>query len=310
MVMLHKSLFASKWMQALHFALGDSFSAGSAFALLYVMYNPVCRSDIHRKKMIANKMLAEALHPVQLEYSDKPKRLGFHIKSFWAVLNFSFKNRALADCNPTLVLSASKHSHATIFKDLNSMSMLVKNNRRDARSNWKAAKDQVSSKLKIMKVLRNLQGFKTQVAPPVLPVLPDSNNGDKSHESAPSDTSDTWIQRFRKFWARSNRIAPSSQPDNVERYDEAPKAFVDQFAFKRSFLEENIEQETRLSLLTLIIFPDDEDFGTSRDCKRYKQRFDENLKEFKKAFRSLFLLSKDLEFCEQLLKNSNKIAFL
>jgi len=82
--------------------------------------------------------------------------------------------------------------------------------------------------------------------------------------------------------------------------------FIDQFAFKRSFLEENIEEETRLSLLTLMIFPDHEDFGSSRDCKRYKQRFDENLQEFRKAFRTLFLLSKDLEFAD----TSEKLALL
>jgi len=217
MVMLHKSLFASKWMQALHFALGDSFSANSAFALLYVMYNPVCRSDIQRKKMLANKMLADALFPVQSEYLNRPKRLWFYTKSFWAVLKFSIKNRALADCNPTLVLSASKHSHAAIFKDLSSMSMLVKNNQRDAQTNWKAAKDQVSSKLKMMKVLRNLQGFKLKVASPVLPVLPDSEH-DKNNESQPSGSSDSWIQRIRNVWTRSNKIV-QVVPTTWRRYD-------------------------------------------------------------------------------------------
>ena len=57
MMLLHKNLFASKWMQALHMAVGESFSADSAFAMLYVMYNPVCRKDINRKRCLANKML-------------------------------------------------------------------------------------------------------------------------------------------------------------------------------------------------------------------------------------------------------------
>ena len=90
MMLLHKNLFASKWMQALHMAFGESFSADSAFAMLYVMYNPVCRKDINRKRCLANKMLAEALYPLHKEYSGQNKGFGFYVKSMWVVLKFAF----------------------------------------------------------------------------------------------------------------------------------------------------------------------------------------------------------------------------
>ena len=141
MVLLHKRLFASKWMQALGLEFGEAFSADSAFALLYVMYNPVCRRDINGKNRLAVKLLAEALHPVHKEYSGV-KSLGFYLKSIWAVLKFSIKNRALADCNPTLVLTASQQPHAALFKDVNRILMLVNNQERNAKTSWNVAKAQ------------------------------------------------------------------------------------------------------------------------------------------------------------------------
>ena len=53
--------------------------------------------------------------------------------------------------------------------------------------------------------------------------------------------------------------------------------FVDAFALKREFVADNIEEDSRLSLLTLLIFPDAEDFGSSRDCRNFKHKFDKNL---------------------------------
>jgi hypothetical protein len=86
-----------------------------------------------------------------------------------------------------------------------------------------------------------------------------------------------------------------SKVDHQQRHDDAPKLFVDHFDLKRTFVEENIQEEARLSLLTLMIFPDAEDFGLSHDCKIYKKRFDENLKSFQNTFRALFRLSKELK---------------
>ena len=148
MVLLHKRLFASKWMQALGLAFGEAFSADSAFALLYVMYNPVCRRDINRKNRLAVKLLAEALHPVHKEYSGRVKSLGFYMRSTWAVLKFSIKNRALADCNPTLVLTASQQPHAALFKDVNRILMLVNNQERDAKASWNVANTKILSAIK------------------------------------------------------------------------------------------------------------------------------------------------------------------
>ena len=297
MVLLHKSLFASKWMQALHLAFGDSFSANNAFALLYVMYNPVCRKDIHRKNRLANKMLAEALHPVLKEYSGQAKRLGFYIKSTWAVLKFAVKNRALADCNPTLVVAASQQPHAALFKDVNRILMLVNNCERSAKADWKTATSRIVSNIKSAKAV---QFLKSTVALPS-----DGDNHEKKKSTESSNSTVTWLQKIRNCWKRSNKVFPSD-PDDEQRHDDAPKSFVDAFALKREFVADNIEEEARLSLLTLMMFPDKEDFGSSRECKLYKDQFDVNLEAFRRAFRALFRLSKDLEFAD----SSEKLARL
>jgi hypothetical protein len=286
MVLLHKSLFASKWMQAMRTALGGTFTGNNAFALLYVMYNPVCRRDIHQKRRLANHMIAEALLPVELEYSGRQKNFLFYIKSSWAVFKFAIKNRALADCNPTLVLSASKCAHAAIFKDLNRILLLVENSERDAQTNWNIARNSILAKVRTVQALKKIPvSFQDSQV---------SFNHDARHSSQKLQPSVTWLQQIQNCWKRTNRVVPT-QIDNQQRQDDAPKLFVDQFDLKRSFLEENIDEEARLSLLTLMIFPDAEDFGLSRDCKVYKKQFDENLESFRSAFRALFRLSKELK---------------
>jgi hypothetical protein len=290
MVLLHKSLFASKWMQAMRTALGGTFTGDNAFALLYVMYNPVCRRDIHQKKRLANRKLAEALLPVELEYLGRQKNLLFYIKSSWAVFKFAIKNRALADCNPTLVLSASQHAHAAIFKDLNRILLLVENCERDAQTNWKIARNSILAKARAVQVLKKIPvHFQDSQVPD-----DHDENHDARHPSQTRQPSVTWLQQIQNCWKRTNRVAPS-QIDNQQLHDDAPKLFVDQFGLKRAFVEENIDEEARLSLLTLMIFPDAEDFGLSRDCKVYKKQFDENLESFRSAFRALFRLSKELK---------------
>jgi hypothetical protein len=288
-MLLHKGLFASKWMQAMHFALGDTFAGDSSFALLYVMYNPICRNDMLRRKGIANKMLAEALYLVELEYLGQTKRLGYYVKSSWVALKFAIKNRALADCNPTIVLSASQQSHATIFKVLNRLFMLVQNNERDAKTNWTTARSKVMSKITAAKTLRYMKNLRPNslMADPKC-VIPASKS---------TQSSVTWFQQIKNFWKKSNRVVPSGS-ENEQRSEDAPKMFVDEFALKRAFVEDNIQDEARLSLLTLLIFPDPEDFGSSTDCKCFKQQFDENMAAFRRMLQSLFRLSKDLEYAD------------
>jgi hypothetical protein len=290
MVLLHKSLFASKWMQAMRTALGGTFTGDNVFALLYVMYNPVCRRDIHQKKRMANQMLAEALLPVELEYSRRQKNFLFYIKSSWEVFKFAIKSRALADCNPTLVLSASKHAHAAIFKDLNRILLLVENCERNAQTNWNIARNSILASARVVQALKKIPVNSQDSQTPF-------DHDENHHARHPSQTlysSVTWLQQIKNCWKRTNRVVPI-QIDNQQRHDDVPKLFVDQFNLKRAFLEENIDEEARLSLLTLMIFPDAEDFGSSRDCKVYKKQFDENLESFRNSFRALFRLSQDLK---------------
>ncbi len=287
--------------------LGGIFTGDNTFALLYVMYNPVCRRDIHQKQRVANRMLAEALLPVELEYLGQHKSIWFHIKSSWAVFKFAVKNRAMADCNPTLVLSASKQAHAAIFKDLNRMLLLVQNCERDTQTHRKIANQSILNKASVVKSLKKI---------PVQLQRSQATSGHvENHETnLPSQLNQLSVTEVmvalrslghnatfaeaREFIQEIDRdgseVVPS-QVDHQQRHDDAPKLFVDHFDLKRTFVEENIQEEARLSLLTLMIFPDAEDFGLSNDCKIYKQRFDENLKSFRNTFRALFRLSKELK---------------
>jgi hypothetical protein len=296
MMLLHKNLFASKWMQALHMAFGESFSADNAFAMLYVMYNPVCRKDINRKRCLANKMLAEELYPLHKEYSrqNKDRGLGFYVKSMWVVLKFAFKNRALADCNPTLVMTAVQQPHAALFKDLSRILNQVSDHKQDAKTHWKSATTQILSKIQVLKSIGRYDGDRA---------ISDQKNIPESPPTSQSSVS--WFQKVLNVWKRSNRVYPTNS-DNTQFNDDAPKLFVDAFALKREFVADNIEEDSRLSLLTLMIFPDAEDFGSSRDCINFKHKFDKNLEAFQRAFQTLFKLSKDLEFAD----SSQKVAAL
>jgi hypothetical protein len=288
MVLLHKSSFASKWMQALQLSFGDSFSKNktlNAFALLYVMYNPVSRGDIRKKTSLSNRMLAEALHPLHKEYSGQSKYLWFYIKAAWVVLKFQFTNRALADCNPTLIMTASQQPDAAVFKDVSRMLMLVKNYDRDAKADWKFAQKEVVSMIKLATAFGGIK-------------LP-SNNGSLQSSVIPAAprvaSSTTWLQKMKNCCRTSNRVFPKN-PDHDQFYNDVPKLFVDQFALKREFVAGIFDEEVRLSLVTLFMFSHDESLESSRECQQYQQKFDSNLESFQKSFRVLFRLSKDLEF--------------
>jgi hypothetical protein len=302
LAMLNRSIFASRWMQALHLACGDSFSADSSFALLYVMHNPVCRRDISRKTRMATKLLAEALYPIHKQYLGKSKSFWFYVQSAWVVLKFSIKNQSLADCNPTIVLIALKQPDTALFKHINRILMLVNNHERDAKAKWNIAKTKIFSNLKLSKrFLKQTNGLQSEADSPLYGhpdnvVIP---------MPQPAAAPVSWLQRMKNCWKRSNRVVPVD-PDHEQRSDDAPKLFIDSFELKRVYVDKNIAEDSRLSLLTMLLFPEADDFGATPDCLRYKREFEANLHAFQKAFRSLFLLSKDLEFAD----SSEKIAHL
>ncbi len=280
-------------MQALYSTLGHTFPADNAFSLLYVMYNPVCRKDIIRKNRLFNELLVAALHPLHKEYLGHTKSFVFYMKSGWIMLKFAIKNRAIADCPPTLVLAASEQPHAALLKDINRMLMLVNSAERDAKTNWNTAKTKVLSTMKSAKMfLGNSIGVSSSVASP-----PDGHLDDTSFSPPLDHASSSCFEKMKNCWKRHNRIVPTN-PDNEMRYDDAPKSFVDSFALKREFVVSNITEEARVSLLTMLIFTEDDDFGSSLDCRLYKRGFDAKLISFQKAFRVLFLLLKQLEFAD------------
>jgi hypothetical protein len=291
MALLHKNLFASKWVQALSMAFGASFCAESSFALLYVMYNPVCRRDVLKKNRTANTMLAEALYPVYKEYFGDTHHLGFYIKSAWALVKFVVKNRSLADCNPLMVLEASRQPHAVLFKDVNRLLMLVEHYKQQPEAVATSADHTYSHNFAVVKLARGLKRSN-------LISLGDHEKSDHENSvtSSPPNIARkvSWLQRIQNILKRSNKVAPSS-PGNLQRYGDAPKLFVDEFETKRQFVSDNIDEEARLSLLTIMLFTNADDFGSSSDCKQYLHQFLENLDSFRKLFGAMFRLTQDLE---------------
>ena len=291
MALLHKNLFASKWVQALSMAFGESFCAESSFALLYVMYNPVCRRDVLKKNRTANTMLAEALYPVYKEYPGGTHHLGFYIKSAWAFVKFVVKNRSLADCNPLLVLEALRQPHAVLFKDVNRLLMLVEHYKQQPKAVATSADHTYSHNFAVAKLARGLKRSN-------LIRLGDYEKRDHENSvtfSPPNIARNvSWRQRMQNVLKRSNKVAPSS-PGNLQRYGDAPKLFIDEFETKRQFMSDNIDEETRLSLLTIMLFTNADDFGSSSDCKQYLHQFLENLDSFRKLFGAMFRLTQDLE---------------
>ena len=280
-------MFASKWMQALYAALGHSFPADNYFALLYVMYNPVCREDINRKKRLFAKLLAEAMNPIHKEYLGRGKNLLFYIKSGWATLKFAVKNRALADCNPTLVLAASQQPHAALLKDVNRLMLLADSQDRDATMNRNISTAKVLSKMKAAKLfLGKPIVLRTGVA--------SSEQDHLRNKSRHANVNVPWLEKIKNCLKRSNKIVPINTGD-PQRYEDAPKLFVDTFALKRQFVEANIAEKAMVSLLTMMLFTEVDDFGSADDCKRYRHGFESNLAAFRQAFRVLFELSKSLE---------------
>jgi hypothetical protein len=281
--MLHNSLFASKWMQALHFSLGDSFTSDKALALLYVMYNPVSRRDITKKKLLANKLLAEAMQPLHARYLNKPKSLAFYVKASWAMFKFAFSNRELADCNPTLVMEASQELHAALFKNVSRMMMLIRHQQRDAKADWKTAKTKILGRLRLANAFGATK-FQSSIRSPTDIATP---------EIKATASSFSWMAKLKNCWQKTNRIVPS-RSDREQFSSDAPKMFVDQFSWKRQFVAENIEDEARLSILTLFMFQQEDDFGSSSECVRHKRMFDTNIAAFQKCLRALFRISKEL----------------
>jgi hypothetical protein len=214
------------------------------------------------------------------------------------MLKFAIQNRALADCNPTLVLAASEQPHAALLKDINRILLHVNSQERDSKTNWNTAKTKILSKVKVAKAfLRSPYSVPSAVASPEV--------NHHNNVSQPANASSTWLEKIQNCWKRSNRVVPID-PNNEQRYDDAPKLFVDSFALKREFVESYMTESAALSLLTMMIFNEADDFGSSRDCKRCRQKFDANLVAFQKTFRALFCLSKELEFAD----SSDKILLL
>jgi hypothetical protein len=238
LAVLHKVKVISNWMKCLRFAIGSSFSGDSAFALLFVLYNPVSRKDVANKQQQFNQKLANALLPLHQQYVGKSRFCLFEIKRAWIYFKFAIKHFD-EDCSPVSVLAAVDEPHAAFVKHVARLNMLIK----------KGAE----------------------------------KRGKKSF---------SLLRKMQAFWSRHNKVSPEPIAQEVE--SDAPQQFIDEFVSKRDFIAENIDEDARLTMMTLLLFNRIADFGEDSACQHYLGKLFDDGAACRAAMRSIFDASEEL----------------
>jgi hypothetical protein len=212
LAVLHKIKVISNWMKCLRFALGSTFSGDSAFALLFVLYNPVSRKDVANKQHQFNQKLATALLPLHQSYIGKSRFFMFGIKKAWICFKFAIRHFD-DDCSPVSVLAAVDEPHAAFVKHVARLNMLIK----------KGAADR--------------------------------------EKQSPS------LLHKIQIWGRRNKVYP--EPAVLDVASDAPRQFIEEFVAKRDFIAENVDEEARLTVITLLLFNRNADFTQDIACQQY-----------------------------------------
>jgi hypothetical protein len=238
LAVLHKVKVISNWMKCLRFAIGSSFSGDSAFALMFVLYNPVSRKDVANKQQQFNRKLADALLPLHQKYMGKSRFCLFGIRRAWISFKFAIKHFD-EDCSPVSVMAAVDEPHAAFVKDVARLNMLMKRG---------------------------------------------ADKRDKHSSSL--------LRKVQTFWSRRNKVSPEAAEQDAEA--DAPQHFIDEFVSKRDFIAENIDDDARLTMITLLFFNRIADFGEDSACKHYLRKLFDDGAACRAAMRSIYDASQEL----------------
>ncbi len=233
LVVLHKVKVISNWMKCLRFAIGSSFSGDSAFALMFVLYNPVSRKDIANKQQQFNQKLADELLPLHQAYIGKSRFSLYGIKVIWIYFKFAVEHFFGEDCSPVSVLAALDEPHAAFAKHVARLNMLIKNG--------------------------------------------EEKRGNKS----PS-----LLRKMQTFWSRRNKVLPEPVAQDVE--SDAPQQFINKFVSKRDFIVKNFDEDTRTTVITLLLLDRVADFGEDGACQHYLGKLVDDGAACRAAMRSIF----------------------
>jgi hypothetical protein len=239
LAILHKVKVISNWMKCLRFAIGSSFIGDSAFALMFVLYNPVSRKDVANKQQQFNQKLADALLPLHQKYVGKKSRSSlFRIERAWIYFKFAVMNFD-ENCSPVSVLAAVDEPHAAFVKHVSRLNMLIK------------------------------------------------KGADKRGKESSS-----LLRKLQTFFSRRNKISPEPIVQDVE--SDAPQQFIDDFVSKREFIAENIDEDARLTVITLLLFNRTVDFGDDSACQHYLCKLFDDGAACRVAMRSIFDVLQEL----------------
>jgi hypothetical protein len=239
LALVHQVHVISNWMKCLRFAIGSSFSGDSAFALLFVLYNPVSRKDVANKMQQFNQKLAHALLPLHQKYIKKPPCCLFGIKKAWILFKFAIRHFD-EDCSPVSVLAAVDQPHAAFMKNVARLSILI-------------------------------------------------NKGAEKRDKQNSSL----LCKVRNIWKRCQiKVSPDTIAQDVD--SDAPRQFIEALVSKRYFIAENADEESRLTMIALLLFNRITDFGEDSACKNYLGKLFDDGVACRAAMRSIFDASEEL----------------
>jgi hypothetical protein len=128
------------------------------------------------------------------------------------------------------------------------------------------------------------------------------NGAVKRNQSASS-----LLRRICNVWNRRNKIAPEPIEQDIE--SDAPKQFIKEFLSRRDFVAENIDDEARLTVITLLLFNRTADFREDGVCQHYLNSLFDDGAACRVAMRSIFDASQELSE-RYAAENSSSKAFV
>jgi hypothetical protein len=91
---------------------------------------------------------------------------------------------------------------------------------------------------------------------------------------------------------RRNKVCP--EPAVLDVASDAPRQFIEEFVAKRDFIAENVDEEARLTVITLLLFNRNADFTEDIACQHYLDKLFGDGAACRAAMRAIFDASEEL----------------
>jgi hypothetical protein len=98
--------------------------------------------------------------------------------------------------------------------------------------------------------------------------------------------SSSLLRKIQNLLGRRNKVCPEPAARDVE--SDAPRLFIDKFVTKRNFIANNVDEEARLTIITLLMFKCKAEFEEDIACQHYLEKLFDNGSACRAAMRSIF----------------------